>query len=100
MLKLKVGADRVVFEFECEECGHKISVPMAYVEAIGEPDYIICSRCWAVQAQAYHQKKLRERHSRDWGAELRPMIHIDTRDLPGFVRDKIGETLSLFEEGT
>ena len=100
MLKLKTGIGRVEFEFDCEECGHKLSVPIAYVEAMGEPDYIECSTCGAERGHAYGLKKARERHTPDSDAEYPPMIHIDTRDLPGFVRDdlarKIGETLLLF----
>ena len=100
MLKMRFDIPRVELEFQCEECGTIIKVPTAY--DIEEPDYLTCSRCWAIEAERYRQKRMRERHSPDSDAEFPPMIHIDTRDLPGFERDdlarKIGQTLSLFKE--
>ncbi len=101
-LRLKTTYDRVEFEFDCEECGHHISVPMAYVEAIGEPESLVCSSCWAVHAKESIERHARERHTPGADAEYPPVVHIDTRDLPGFARDdlarKIGQTLSLFKE--
>ena len=98
-LRLMTETPRVEIHFQCEECGTILKVPTSY--NLPEPDYLICSRCWAASNWAYRQEKMRERHSPDWGAKLPPMIHIDTRDMPGFVRDdlarKIGQTLSLFK---
>ena len=64
MLKMLFEAPRVEIEFECEECGTILKVPTSY--NLPEPDYLICSRCWAASNWAYRQQKMRERHSPDW----------------------------------
>jgi hypothetical protein len=84
---------------ECEDCGYELRVPR---KGFVDPDFVICSTCNAARKLEYRLKRLRETHSRKFDAKVPPMIHIDTKDLPGFVKDslaqKIGETLDLFDK--
>ena len=87
---------------ECESCGYQI--PMLMSEIGDLPEYVECSRCASERREAFRQKKRIEAHSirLEDLVNLPPVIHIDTRDLPGFTRDdlakKIGQTLELFKK--
>jgi hypothetical protein len=62
---------------DCEDCGYEI--PLLKSDFEDPPDLIICSWCQAL---------------------IPPMIHIDTKDLPGFAHDaaakRVAEQLALF----
>jgi hypothetical protein len=98
-----VYADTTV---ECESCGYEIPVLKDEVDDL--PEFVECSTCAADRRLEYRLKKMRENHTPkildEMGLPIQipPMIQIDTRDLPGFIRDdtakRIGETLSLFKE--
>jgi hypothetical protein len=104
-MSLKLTIFHPEITVECEVCGYALPLLKSEVEDL--PDFIECSTCAAERWHEYRLKKLKETHTprrmdRDGQPiQIPPMIRIDTRDLPGFAKDKaaerIGTQIALFK---
>jgi hypothetical protein len=96
MLRLVTKESKAIFELDCEDCGYKISKPLWYGDL--EPEYVQCSSC--AREEYIRWRQTRDAKENRKPADLPAMTKIDTRDLPGFVRDnaarRVAEQLALF----